>query len=158
MCFYICSAHAHCLWRQRWILQSILTSLNVLRVTVVPFDKAYLRKVPVTLSMFQARPNRSRSMRKNKGKKNNIIWKQIRLSKMVPWYTDLISILVDKKGNWFAVKPTLKFTISHLSFNSCNLKRLKWNTLKHSTIYTRVMECATSLCHGWIIPLYWNAN
>jgi len=37
-------------------------------------------------------------MQKNKGKKN-IISKQIRLSKMLPWYTGLISILVDKKGN-----------------------------------------------------------
>ena len=33
------------------------------------------------------------------------------MSKIVPWYIDLISILVDKKGNWFAVKPTLKLTI-----------------------------------------------
>ena len=107
---------------------------------VVLVDKAYLRKVPVTENMIQAGPNQSRSMRKNKGKKNkpnDIIWKQIRLSKMVPWYIDLISILVDKKGNWFTAKPTLKFTISHLSFTCCNLKRLKWNILKHNTIYRR---------------------
>ena len=40
---------------------------------VVLVDKAYLRKVPVTENMFQAGANQSRSMRKNKGKKNNII-------------------------------------------------------------------------------------
>jgi len=37
---------------------------------VVLVDKAYLRKVPVTENMIQAGPNQSRSMRKNKGKKN----------------------------------------------------------------------------------------